>query len=152
MSVSKYYYMDLGEDCYSVFANICNEFSLFVKSCELDPVFRAPSPGIIEHNFKGSSLSFVFNWEYLEIYDTGNIEEKKAVKIPELKKYLHERIISTNTINTQFFDTIDHCKKDVEQFEYSYLRLILKDEKDFAYIFLVISGFINPLSTVHFYP
>ena len=92
---------------------------------------------------KGNSLSFVFNWEYLEIYDTGNIEEKKAVKIPELKKHLQERIISTNFIDTQFFDTNDCCKKDVEQFEYSYLRLILKDEKDFAYIFLVILGFFN---------
>ena len=110
MGSTKNYYMGLGEDCYSVFANICNEFSLFVKSCELDS-FRAPAPGIIEHTFKDHSLSFVFNWEYLEIFDTGNIEEKNAVKIPELKKYLHERIISTNTIDTQFFDTIDHCKK-----------------------------------------
>jgi hypothetical protein len=150
MSASKDYAMESGENCYTVFANINNEFSLFVKSCELS-AFRAPSPGIIEHDFKGNSLSFVFNWEYLEIYDTGNIEEKKAVKIPELKKHLQERIISTNFIDTQFFDTIDCCKKDVEQFEYSYLRLELKDEKDFAYIFLVISGFFNPLSTEHFY-
>lgn len=151
MSASKDFYMEFGEDCYTVFANVCNEFNLFVKSCKLDSAFRAPNPGIIEHDFMGNSLSFVFNWEYLEIYDTGNIEDKKSVKIPELKKHLHDKIILTNFIDTHYFDTIDSTTKDVEQFEYSYLRLIVKDEKDFAFIFLVISGFFNPLSKEHFY-
>ena len=98
--------MGLGEDCYSVFANICNEFNLFVKSCELNSAFCAPTPEIIEHTFKGHSLSFVFNWEYMEIFDTDNIEEKNAIKIPELKKHLQERIISTSIIDTQFFEAI----------------------------------------------
>ena len=101
MSAFKDFYMGYGEDCYRVFANVCNEFNLFVKQCECNKAFFAPEPGIIEHDFMGNSLSFVFNWADLEIYDTGNIEKKNNVKIPELKKYLQERIILTNYI--QYF-------------------------------------------------
>ena len=76
----------------------------------------------------------------------------KSLEIyPPEKDNTTDKIILTNYIDTHYFDTIDSTTKDVEQFEYSYLRLIVKDEKDFAFIFLVISGFFNPPSKEHFY-